>query len=209
MKTQEFPYDPARFDADYYGGGARGGFPSSYTWEHPDQQAQLEKKFQLVQRFGDYQTILFIGCAKGFEVRYFFDKGKQSWGVDVSKFAVENCDANSRDRIFHFNGWNLIRFRPQHFDVVAAFDVLTLLPDKMLDLLSVEMRRTCAKRIIFRTVIASAEDRKEPWHGNDGVTYRYLPWETWVDLFARKGFELRWSESDPRRETIFVFERKA
>lgn len=209
MKTQEFPYSPSLFDADYYGGAARGGFPAGYSWDNHEQQLQLEKKFLIVQKFGDFRSILFVGCAMGFEVRYFYEWGKETWGVDVSRYAIENCNPAVKDRVFLYQGHSLGRFKDHNFDVVAAFDVLTLLPDVMLEQLAPEMMRVCAKRIIFRTVVRSHRDGNDPWHGNDGVTYRYLRWEDWVRLFEQRQFRLVHSESDRRCETIFVFERKA
>jgi hypothetical protein len=63
------------FDKEYYHNGARGGF-RNYEYNSKIQTEQLNIKFNLVQLSGiEYKKILFVGCAKGFEVKYWLSRG--------------------------------------------------------------------------------------------------------------------------------------
>lgn len=77
--------------------------------------------------FGKIDSILFIGCAQGFEVKYFRDKGVQAFGVDVSDWAIDNCEPESKEYVTSYDGFNFPNFS-FNFDVVAHFDVLALVP---------------------------------------------------------------------------------
>jgi len=46
------------------------------------------------------QTVLDYGCSKGFLVKAFNLLHRNAWGVDVSKYAIENVDTQVKDRCF-------------------------------------------------------------------------------------------------------------
>jgi hypothetical protein len=208
MKDEFVPYDQANFNSEYYGKGARGGFGPQIEWGNREQQKQLELKFDVIWRAGDFENILFIGCALGNEVRYFFEHGKDARGVEISSYAVEHCEPSIRDLVSVYNGWDLGKFSDRSFDVVAAFDVLTLVPTEMMDKLAKEMSRVAKKMIIFRTYIDHKCNRHGDWIGNNGVTFRYHTFEEWRDLFGKDGFVLQPASVSDRGEMVFVFIRQ-
>lgn len=68
--------------------------------------------------------ILDIGCAKGFLVKAFLDLGVEVWGVDISKYAVEESPRNIRERLKVANIEVEIPFLNNFFDLVTAIDII-------------------------------------------------------------------------------------
>jgi predicted TPR repeat methyltransferase len=202
------PYSEKCFDEGYYGGSIRGGFGPEIKWDNPMQQSELQKKFDCVSAGGSYESILFVGCALGNEVRYFRELGKNATGVEISSYAVEHCHASVSGHVRLYDGWDLGHLDNLGVDVVASFDVLTLLPDDMLLKLIGEMHRAAADRIVFRTIVDCKCNLNEQWAGNDGVTFRYLTWDKWRDLFSKNDFMLVSSPMDYKGEIVFTFQRQ-
>jgi SAM-dependent methyltransferase len=77
------------FDKVYFETGLRTGYScyENYSW-HP------EISFPLVDAYIDYlkikknQWILDYGCAKGFVVKAFRERGYAAWGCDISSYAI-------------------------------------------------------------------------------------------------------------------------
>lgn len=209
MKAEEHPYAPDRFNREYYGGSARGGFTDNYAWENPIQQEQLNLKLETLRLFGPVKNVLFVGCARGWEVRKAIDNGIDARGVDISTWAIDNADPHIAAYVQRYDGSNLGMFKAGQFQIVAAFDVLTLVPDAMMEKLASEMCRVAAERITFRTIIKTHVHGDDPWHGNDGVTFRYKPFEHWVQLFSQNGFAFDAARIASQFEMICSFTKQA
>lgn len=180
------PYNQSQFDAEYYGGGARGGF-KQYRWEDPAQQEQLSWKFDHCHWHSNFHSVLFVGCALGFEVAYFNARAKAAQGVDISEYAINNLIPEARLHCHLYNGWDLSRFGENAFDLVASFDVLTLVPDEMIAKLVPEMVRVASKKIVVRSILKNWRNYNDPWDGEDGVTFRYKPFIAWDQAFTQSG----------------------
>lgn len=205
--SEIIPYDQKYFDAGYYGGGARGGFPS-YRYDDPEQQKQLDYKLQDIGQFTKPCDILFVGCALGFEVKRFLREGYNTMGVDISEYAIEHAEKDVAHRCEEYDGCR-ITMPDRDFDVVAAFDVLTLVPDDMMEKLARDMRRVSRQRIIFRTIVKRWHDHPADTHGLDGVSFRYHSLEEWCRLFEQDGdFKLERANLGYNSEGIISFIRK-
>jgi len=146
-------YSQDKFNADYYGNKARGGFGKEIFWNTLEQQNELETKFRVINDLGYFNSILFIGCAFGNEVRYFRERGKQATGVEISEYAVNTVDKSVKNFVKLYNGWELQDYKDNSVDIVASFDVLTLIPDDMLNKLVKEMCRVSSSGIVIRTSV--------------------------------------------------------
>jgi ubiquinone/menaquinone biosynthesis C-methylase UbiE len=189
MSQPEYPYDQSMFDSGYYGGGARGGF-RSYQYNESGQQFQLQLKYNNCAMAPEYKSILFVGCAKGFEVKYFRAKGKAAFGVDISQYAISNCEPEAKPYCQLYNGSD-IEAPDNSYDAVVAFDVLTLVPDGMIQKLTREMARVASKKIMMRTITKSFQNANQEWDGNDGVTYKYKTfnqWDEWMSVGGKFTF---------------------
>lgn len=172
-------YDPSKFDASYYGERGNNGFGPEIHWENPLQQDELQKKWGYFQQFEINQaqtarvikSVLFVGCARGAEVKFFQDRGIDSFGVEVSEWAVENRLPGLDGRVSHYDGINLSRFHDLQFDAVACFDVLTLLPKPILIKLGKEMQRVAGRLIVFRATFKTWQNKSDTIDGQDGVLF--------------------------------------
>lgn len=201
------PYTQEQFNAEYYGGGARGGF-TKYEWDDPEQQKQLALKWDACHWHGDFRTILFVGCAKGFEVLYFFQRGKAPKGVDISQYAIDNCVPGVASLCRVFDGAQLHHERDSSIDVVAAFDVLTLVPPGMIHDLCAEMVRVAKDKIVVRTIVKNWRNMDEAWDGVDGVSYKYRTFNFWDRLFTESGkFKLAECRMHHQYECVIVWVR--
>ncbi len=115
------------YDRDYYERGLETGKSNyqNYRWipelTIPMAMAIID---HLEIKYG--QTILDWGCAKGYLVKAFRWLNRKAWGVDVSRYAVENCDPEIQTfcRRFDFI-FDLSKFSnfPVKFDFCIAKDV--------------------------------------------------------------------------------------
>ncbi len=191
------------FNAEYYDNVVQ---PGGYIYSSRQQQQQLKMKLAAVNDFGPYESILFIGCARGFEVKYFLQAGrKDAWGRDISAHAIETAETDIKRRLQIYDGIHLADDPDDSFDLVAAFDVLLLSPPAERPLLLAEIVRVANRGIVFRTVVASNIIENECM---DGIMVKYEPWEYWVNQICKSGkFKLLKANSQGH-EFHFYFQRK-
>lgn len=198
----------AQFDEGYFERGERGGFPG-YKYDSDSQRIELAKKLDCVQQVQRGGRIIFIGCAKGFEVKYFVKHGYNAVGFDISRYAITNAESDVAPRCYIYDGSSIPLFQASSVETVAAFDVLTLVPDTAMEKLAGEMCRVSSRWIIFRTKVKDWKNIDWPVDGMDGVPYRYRTFEEWCRLFESNGsFKLnRAAMEGSNRETVFYFQR--
>lgn len=200
------PYDTARFDEGYYMHGERKGFPG-LQWSGKGQQEQLGYKKTYLNYFEPYRSILFVGCARGFEVRKLKEAGKIAKGIDVSQWAIANADSAVKDDVLLYNGVD-VPLADDSCNVLAAFDVLTLVPLEKRITLCREMARVAEKGICIRTIIKDWRNIDETCDGLDGVSFCYAPLEWWDEAFTESGkFRLAKLEMTKFYECVMWFER--
>jgi len=121
------------YDQDYYERGLETGKScyQNYRWIP-------ELTIPMAMAIIDYldikpnQKILDYGCAKGFLVKAFRWLRREAWGVDVSEYALSNCDSEVQEYCLSPADYDY--FGPDLVDVVIAKDVfehisLTVLSD--------------------------------------------------------------------------------
>src|SRR3990167_8596036 len=139
MKRPLANYCPdEHFTEGYYGKGERGGF-TEYVYPSQEQDKQLAIKWDVCSAIY-HQSALFIGCARGFEVAYWLANNKYARGLDVSRWAIEHQVPESRGGCAIYDGTN-IPSNDGSYDLVAAFDVLVLVPADNVQALVAEMIR--------------------------------------------------------------------
>ncbi|MDE2232430.1 MAG: class I SAM-dependent methyltransferase [Candidatus Omnitrophica bacterium] len=181
--TAKPEWEAGFFDEAYFGKGGRGGF-TSYRYDSPEQREQLALKWNDCQRI-PHRSVLFVGCATGFEVAWWHERGKlPAFGVDVSEWAIAHLIPQAQGRCFLFDGQSLSDFADQSVDLVAAFDVLTLVPDGMIFNLVQEMKRVARVGIVFRTIVKNWRNLSRTVDGQDGAVFRYRPFTEWDRMFT-------------------------
>ncbi len=200
----EHEYLQDNFDEGYYGKRARSGFGEEVFWDNPAQQDELKMKFKSVGDSGKYNSILFIGCAFGNEVRYFRNNNKEATGVEISEYAVSIVNESIKGYVKLYNGWELKEYKNNSVDIVASFDVLTLIPEDMLKKLVKEMCRVSSNRIVVKTSI-DTKGRNGQWAGNDGVSFRLYTMDYWIKLFVDENFIVKKNAINLRSQVTFLF----
>lgn len=123
MSTQ--PTD-ARYDEDYFIRGKQSGksLYENYRWM-PDLTIPMAERIVEHLDVGGSDSILDFGCARGYLVRALCELDYDAFGVDVSEWALRNCDESVKDRVG--TEWPIT-----NPDWVIAKDVLEHIPMKPL-----------------------------------------------------------------------------
>lgn len=89
-----------QFDEDYYLRGASSG-KSLYV----DYRWMPSLTMTMVRHIADHldiemtDRVLDFGCARGYVVRAFVELGYDAYGIDISEWAITNCDDAVKDRV--------------------------------------------------------------------------------------------------------------
>jgi trans-aconitate methyltransferase len=93
------------YDEDYYLRGKQTGksLYENYRWL-PD--LTIPMVCAMVAHLGikPHESVLDFGCARGYTVRAFRELDYNATGVDISKWAIDNCDQNVKDCVFILDG---------------------------------------------------------------------------------------------------------
>jgi SAM-dependent methyltransferase len=199
-------YDPAFFSEGYYGKGERGGFPH-YEYGSDEQNFQLALKLEVCNHV-PHDSALFVGCARGFEVAHWIaNKTHEVRGVDVSEWAIKNQIKEACEQCERYDGSKL-DFPDRCFDLVASFDVLTLVPDHMLATLADEMVRVARNGIVFRVYVKNWQNLNNEIDGEDGATFKLRHFWEYDKVFSQSGkFKLDWMKMHGQYECTAVYQR--
>lgn len=199
-------YDPAFFSEGYYGKGERGGFPH-YEYGSEEQNFQLALKLEIANHV-PHDSALFVGCARGFEVAWWKEHGKpEVRGIDVSKWAIANQIPQAQGHCMLYDG-QTIPMREERVDLVASFDVLTILPEAMFQTLAAEMVRVATNGIVFRVYVKNWKNLDSQVDGEDGATFKLRHFWEYDKAFSQSGkFKLDWMKMHGQYECTAVYQR--
>ncbi len=118
--------DGSQYDADYFLRGEDTG-KSLYT----DYRWMPDLTIPMVEAMIDYlgirkgHRILDFGCARGYTVKAFRLLGYDAWGMDVSEWAIENADEETKPYLTLSAGVSAVPpLKSEEYDWVIAKDVL-------------------------------------------------------------------------------------
>jgi hypothetical protein len=114
------------YDEDYYLRGVETG-KSNYTdykWK-PDATLSWAHHFRRLLSIKEGQRVLDFGASRGFYVKALRMLGIESFGYDISDWAVENCDPAVRE--FMSN-----HLHPNKYDLIYSKDVMEHIPKEEL-----------------------------------------------------------------------------
>lgn len=216
-RTVEEAYSFAAFDEPYYEQVLCDHNPAGFKFDERLQQAELANKWEQAKIIGfEPKTALFVGCAKGFEVKTWHNHGVRALGMDVSEWALSKAPADVADSLFLYKGGDFVspklgRLDDDGFDAVFAFDVLSLVPRVQRATIIDEMIRVARLGIVIRTVVQFDPGDQRPVHAWDGVPFRKETEDWWVEQFCRGNkFKLKGKVSErppPDVTTLFGFTR--
>ena len=194
VNDKEFPKHKAaelakKFDFDYWDGDRRinyGGYKYiEGRWE------KIAKEMIKYYNLPDNAKILDIGCGKGFFL-YDFKKclpKSEIHGIDISKYAIENCKDEIRDRIILGNANNL-PWEDNYFDLVISIMSLHCL--HAFDLLkSLQEMERVSKNSKYLCVESYRNEREKAnllyWQVTCEAFNTPEEWKWWFDLAGYNG----------------------
>ncbi len=131
-------------------------------------------------------SVLEIGCAKGFLLFEFFQYGLEVYGVEISEYAIEHAHPVVKDSIRNMDARRL-EFEDNSFSLVYAKEVLPHLPEQHLNIVISACNRVSKGNVFFEIQCANSEISKElfaKWDSNHQVIQDMVWWE---DLFHESG----------------------
>lgn len=176
-----------KFNKDYYENGKKLGISlyEEYKWI-PELTIPFCKIICNRLSINKNNTILDYGCAKGFMVKAFTIMGYKAYGVDISEYAINNCDPEIKDKL------KLIK-HPQEiknkFTWIIAKDVLEHIEYKDLEEIIKSMKQI-SKNLFVIIPLAKNKTYIIPDYEKDCTHIIKEDVEWWVNTFQRCGFEV-------------------
>lgn len=153
-----------------------------YTTEH---MKLMEKVYFprsiLDENIPPNSRVLDVGCAFGYFLKSCDEYGLETYGLDISEYAVEKAKAITKAKLYlHDVNDGLRIFQDDFFDLITVFDVIEHVENPYIFL--VESRRVLKSggKLIITTPNLNAIARfwkKDKWHGyiDDSHLYLFTP----------------------------------
>lgn len=163
--------DQCYFDEYYY---HYTGFNSPYVRNQQWMNFFMHVAEQITQRLRP-QTVIDVGCAKGFLVEAFRRQGVKAFGFDLSEYAIREAHPEAKPYLWVAS---LVDPFPQRFDLVTCIEVVEHLPAQYA---YQAIRNLClaSDDIIFSST---------PFGFKEASHLNVRPPEFWGELFALQGF---------------------
>lgn len=135
------------YDKDYYENGIITGksLYTNYRWI-PELTLSLAHNIIIELDIDKKNTIFDFGCAKGYLVKAFHIFGYDCSGCDISKYAIENCDLEIKNKVYESNK---ILDVEDKYDFIISKDVLEHVPYENLDLVLNSFHNNCNESIMI------------------------------------------------------------
>lgn len=181
-------YNP--YDENYYMRGLEAGVSnySGYTW-------MPERTHMCCARIASYlnmqpgDRILDYGCARGYYVRAYREQGFEAFGIDISDWAIENCDPAVKPYVYHNSV--PVNFGTQSVDWVIAKDVLEHIPRSQLPGVIGRLMMVAKKGILIIVPLSDATGYKyiNPRDNADAtheIAWPLAPWISYLQHLVDK-----------------------
>lgn len=162
------PPPSAQFDADYYLRGVETGKSSytGYSWK-PDLSLPFARHLQWYLGLKPEDVILDVGAARGYLVKALRMNGLNARGMDISTWAVENCDPSVKEHM----STELVT-GPMIYDWVTMKDVAEHIALEDLKDLILKLGESCRKGLFLVVPLTAytggaylrEEDEADPTH---------------------------------------------
>jgi SAM-dependent methyltransferase len=173
------------FDRDYFERGIESGKScyQNYRWIP-------ELTIPLAMTIIDYldikprQRVLDFGCSKGYLVKAMRWLHRTCYGLDISEYAIKNCDVEVAGYCFKNNGTIVFRNR---FDFCIAKDVFEHVP---LDALQKFLMSGAAKKYFAVIPLGENGRYRAPANDMDVTHINCMTEEEWMEFFMTVGLNI-------------------
>lgn len=186
-----------RFDKDYF--------------DYKDGRTQRFKNSKDIERIYFPQSIvreqvpkngrvLDIGCAFGHFLSLCDNYGLETYGIEISDYAIDRASRNTRAKLYKHNvNQGLGLFRDNYFDIVVMFDVIEHIESPFGLLKEVFRILAPSGKLVITTPNLNAIGRyvmKKNWHGFKDETHINLFTPLALSFTAQKaGFDIKRTEA--------------
>jgi 2-polyprenyl-3-methyl-5-hydroxy-6-metoxy-1,4-benzoquinol methylase len=168
------------YDKDYFEAGNKSHY-GSYN-DYPffkDLAKYLKDKYSP-------KSVLEVGCAKGFVIKWLNNFGVNAYGIDISKYAISCAEYKDKTLIGDIRD---IKFEDNKFDIVLCLETLEHVIPTDTDKAISELKRVTNNLImismpITKTVHVITDDDKEKSHINIHTE------EFWREAFKKHNLEV-------------------
>ncbi len=149
---------PNEYDISYFDGSKtslkhNAGFARYERWHRFDGENSLGEYWK--DRAANWanhlaisgKKVLEIGCAKGFLVKDLRDMGVDAYGIDISQYAIDNCEPEVAPYLSVGDGKDLSQYSKNEFDVVISLRFLECLADAELTQFASDCSRITKKQV--------------------------------------------------------------
>ena len=134
--------------------------------------------------------LLDIGCAEGALLKWAERRGYETYGVDISDFAINEISYRKLSQTqLSVANINSLPFVDNYFDIITCFDVLEHLEDPVIGLWEISRCLSRQGLLVMSTPNINSKGRTwkgENWHGNRNPTHlSLLSPERWIALIEQ------------------------
>ncbi len=195
------------FDEEYFQFGIKTGksLYENYRWL-PEETMHMAMSMIDHLRITKYHTVLDYGCSRGYLVKALQLLNRVAYGVDISEYAINNCDPAvvkcvgqiepinddmTVDHRLHINSItkSLQIPWPEVFDFVISKDVLEHVPHEAIEATIEVIAKQC-KTAFFVIPLGDNEKYRIPAYEFD-VTHMIREDESWWELLFTKHFHIQ------------------
>ncbi len=186
--------------------------------ENPVIKRETEKKYNFIKQYmPDVKSVLIPGCSFGFLVQMFRENECETVGIDVSPYVLNAAPTIIKPYLKEMNVTKL-DFPNDHFELVAAFDIMEHLYFEEIVQAVEEVCRVASKYILIRVPVPYYDAELSI---SDYSSYRCIdkghvsvyPWDFWARRMIKSGkfqfwFASLWGrEAEISCETWITFRR--
>ena len=155
--------DGTQYDRAYYIDGRASGksLYVDYRWM-PSLTKPMCEAIVLHCGIEKGHSILDFGCARGYVVRAFRELGYKAWGIDISKWAIDNCDGTVKEYV------QMLDEPHDAFDWIIAKDVLEHIPSPALESAIAKLLMRARVGVFVVVPLAEMFPSEEMYSGMDG-----------------------------------------
>jgi len=168
------------FGEDYFLNGIESGLSNyvDYKWL-PELTLPMARSFMGIFNIGKGSTVLDFGCSRGYFVKALREHRVKAFGVDISEWAIKNCDTDVVGYVF-----NKLEYCQNSFDYVFSKDVLEHIPMEELTKILENLFNICTEAAIFIVPLAKSEGGEYIYPADelDKTHIHRKTLQGWVDL---------------------------
>lgn len=131
--------------------------------------------------------VLDIGCAKGILVKDLLNEGLDAYGIDISKYALMNCEPETVGRL-HLGSADDIPFPDDSFDCVLSLNTIHNFTRDRAIVAMQEIQRLSAGKAFVQVDSYHTEQQKEIFESWVLTAEFYDYPEGWIKMFDEAGY---------------------